>query len=885
MEQQWTSRCGSTATLCKSPSSSSTSSTTSLKQHIDIPRRVSDALDARGFNVSSEGLVTFQDSSRSHPRNWSLLRKSYDAGLICFLEFWMTLVSNTGSATSEAARDELGISREMGVFCFVTVYMLGQALGGLVLPPMAESFGGRTIYVVSTLLFGVCCLVIALVPTLPAIVACRALSGVLSAMPAVVAAGSLENMFDARGRIYLIHLWISDAVLGLALAPPFATYISASSLRWPTVYAIAAIVTFACTLLCLLMEESRPSQLSADGATLPTISEFVRTSLWQPIRLFTEPIVGAVSIMAATVYGIIYLFSDALPTIYIDDFGLGAQPASLVFLAIALGIPRTFLPRIYDTRIANKIQKLGRQIEPEDKLFGFYIAAPVLAISLWWFASTVPPLIPTISPWVSVASLALIGFGVVEFDNVLSGYLTDSYTSYAASANAPMAFLRAILSGVFPLIGRRMFSKLGNNNALFLLAALATCFCGVAVWFAFQGKQLRQRSPFASESRKTLEHRSETYLAEKSGRVVTHPLLHASQGSHRNDFITLVPTRLTMTTRRHITKVEIPIPPSSNGSASSSNKLDLPSPNNWPFLPTVLESLLIAIYPTTLLLGSVFSTLHPATRAATYNPVSQSYDPADAPSYFAKKSNLFNVYFVKIGWVWITLAFFLFVFTHSSLGPPLRPALTKRRLQAILRYACITAVWIAVTQWFFGPPIIDRGFRWTGGKCELVYDDSFAARAEKADMSDAEKVFTHAACKTIGGQWKGGHDISGHVFLLILGSATLWLELLPAMLRMEGLREARRILTSDGLVRSAAFETDDNAGGNMKVPEETHIGVKVALVVAGMSWWMLLMTAAYFHTWFEKFTGLLVAFSAVYTVYFLPRALPPWRQVVGMPGV
>ncbi|KAK0777608.1 hypothetical protein LTR38_015097 [Friedmanniomyces endolithicus] len=982
MEQQWTSRCGSTATLCKSPSSSSTSSTTSLKQHIDIPRRVSDALDARGFNVSSEGLVTFQDSSRSHPRNWSLLRKSYDAGLICFLEFWMTLVSNTGSATSEAARDELGISREMGVFCFVTVYMLGQALGGLVLPPMAESFGGRTIYVVSTLLFGVCCLVIALVPTLPAIVACRALSGVLSAMPAVVAAGSLENMFDARGRIYLIHLWISGAVLGLALAPPFATYISASSLRWPTVYAIAAIVTFACTLLCLLMEESRPSQvlhqqvrkvskqvdfdqLSADGATLPTISEFVRTSLWQPIRLFTEPIVGAVSIMAATVYGIIYLFSDALPTIYIDDFGLGAQPASLVFLAIALGIPRTFLPRIYDTRIANKIQKLGRQIEPEDKLFGFYIAAPVLAISLWWFASTVPPLIPTISPWVSVASLALIGFGVVEFDNVLSGYLTDSYTSYAASANAPMAFLRAVLSGVFPLIGRRMFSKLGNNNALFLLAALATCFCGVAVWFAFQGKQLRQRSPFASESRKTLEHRSETYLAEKSGRVppspesvtvtldymaspvqrssrpapadgalsiiivmmmsrvescsqarvklhvaavysayvtvlrtntsrsnvntqytrVTHPLLHASQGSHRNDFITLVPTRLTMTTRRHITKVEIPIPPSSNGSASSSNKLDLPPPNNWPFLPTVLESLLIAIYPTTLLLGSVFSTLHPATRAATYNPVSQSYDPADAPSYFAKKSNLFNVYFVKIGWVWITLAFFLFVFTHSSLGPPLRPALTKRRLQAILRYACITAVWIAVTQWFFGPPIIDRGFRWTGGKCELVYDDSFAARAEKADMSDAEKVFTHAACKTIGGQWKGGHDISGHVFLLILGSATLWLELLPAMLRMEGLREARRILTSDGLVRSAAFETDDNAGGNMKVPEETHIGVTVALVVAGMSWWMLLMTAAYFHTWFEKFTGLLVAFSAVYTVYFLPRALPPWRQVVGMPGV
>ncbi|KAK0300921.1 hypothetical protein LTS00_000067 [Friedmanniomyces endolithicus] len=379
MEQQRTSRCGSTATLCESPSSS-TSSTTSLKQHIDIPRRVSDALDARGFDVSSEGLVTFQDSSRSHPRNWSLLRKSYDAGLICFLEFWMTLVSNTGSATSEAARDELGISREMGVFCFVTVYMLGQALGGLVLPPMAESFGGRTIYVVTTLLFGGCCLIIALVPTLPTIVACRALSGMLSAVPAVVAAGSLENMFDARGRIYLIHLWISGAVLGLALAPPFATYVSASSLRWPAVYAITAIVTFACTLLCLLVEESRPSQV-----------------------------------------------------------------------------------------LHQQVRKVSKQA----------------------------------------------GFDQLSAD----GATLPTVSDYAASANAPMAYLRAILSGVFPLIGRRMFSKLGNNNALFLLAALATCFCGVAVWFAFQGKQLRQRSPFASESSESYEHRSETYLAEKSGRV------------------------------------------------------------------------------------------------------------------------------------------------------------------------------------------------------------------------------------------------------------------------------------------------------------------------------------------------------------------------------
>ena len=159
-------------------------------------------------------------------------------------------------------------------------------------------------------------------------------------------------------------------------------------------------------------------------------------------------------------------------------------------------------------------------------------------------------------------------------------------------------------------------------------------------------------------------------------------------------------------------------------------------------------------------------------------------------------------------------------------------------------------------------------------------------------MSDAREVFTHAACKGIGGTWKGGHDISGHVFLLILGSAMLWLELLPAVLRMEGLREARRIRTEGGLVRSAAIETPNEVkpgelrpgGGNMPVPKDLGLGVQAALGVAGLSWWMLLMTAAYFHTWFEKFTGLLVAFGAIYAVYFLPRAVPALRKVLGMPG-
>jgi len=305
-----------------------------------------------------------------------------------------------------------------------------------------------------------------------------------------------------------------------------------------------------------------------------------------------------------------------------------------------------------------------------------------------------------------------------------------------------------------------------------------------------------------------------------------------------------------------------------------------------PFLPTQLETLLLSIYPATLILGSLFSLLSPSIRLAesSYSGKYQSYYPPHlAPSYFAQKRNVFNVYFVKKGWFWTTLALFVFIFTHPSMGPPGRPVLTPRRLRASVRYLLTTLLWVAVTQWFFGPPLIDRSFRFTGGQCELIRDPN--AREE---MSDTREILTHAACKVVGGTWKGGHDISGHVFMLILGSAMLWMEVLPCVLRASGLRESRLVRMHDGKVASAAAEADREVHGLSKGADEEKVaglGLKVALGVTGLSWWMLLMTAAFFHTWFEKFTGLLVALFGIWMVYFLPRGVPALRAVVGMPGV
>lgn len=164
----------------------------------------------------------------------------------------------------------------------------------------------------------------------------------------------------------------------------------------------------------------------------------------------------------------------------------------------------------------------------------------------------------------------------------------------------------------------------------------------------------------------------------------------------------------------------------------------------------------------------------------------------------------------------------------------------------------------------------------------------------RAGMGDKRVFLTAAACKLAGGQWKGGHDISGHVFLLVLGSAFLWMEILPTLVG----RESRLVKRREGDWITADRESE---GERVKQQKEAARGLSVPLIVAGLSWWMLLMTAAYFHTWFEKvslyfrpmkdfadilkFTGLIVAFAGIGVVYFLPRVLPDIRETIGIPGI
>jgi len=352
-----------------------------------------------------------------------------------------------------------------------------------------------------------------------------------------------------------------------------------------------------------------------------------------------------------------------------------------------------------------------------------------------------------------------------------------------------------------------------------------------------------------------------------------------------------------------------------------------------PFVPTAYEIAFLAIYPITLLFGSAYASLSPSTRPpytkSVYSPAHQSFQPASqAPSYFATKRNVFNVYFVKIGWFWITLALVAFVALASrssrALGPKLRKrragkegdaatqarareegeARLRRRWQAGLRWAFATFFWFGTTQWLFGPPLIDRGFVLSGGACDMAERETVLA-----DHPRFKALATHAACSVAGGKWRGGYDMSGHVFLLVVGSGMLWLEMLPVLMpAWHEFGAARRVRMVDGRVVPLGSAGAAVAASQASVPLKESVeamskvvsieaqsrqrsaqikrsATYLALSVALLSLWMLLMTSAFFHTWSEKASACVWAIFVLWTVYVLPRGLPVLRDIIGMPGV
>lgn len=230
-------------------------------------------------------------------------------------------------------------------------------------------------------------------------------------------------------------------------------------------------------------------------------------------------------------------------------------------------------------------------------------------------------------------------------------------------------------------------------------------------------------------------------------------------------------------------------------------------------------------------------------------------------TYFARSDNIFNVYFVKLGWAW-TLLFvtpFLCMTSYTICCGDHMKSL-KNHLPRI----CIaTFFWFA---WTLSFNVIESSV----GKCSVKGTD----------------LKTKSMCLKNGYVWYG-FDISGHAFILLYSSLVLIEEARP-IINWDTIREHLRNemhsrITSESAARSNPLkQLSDKEVENLRSLYERY-SVKINILFIAMAalqlLWdvMLVGTMLYYHRMIEKFLGGVIAIFTWYFTYrfWYPSALLP----------
>lgn len=169
------------------------------------------------------------------------------------------------------------------------------------------------------------------------------------------------------------------------------------------------------------------------------------------VRPFTlsllEPICLCLNMYIALIYGLLYIWFESFPIVFIEIYGFTLGTEGLAFLGILIGVFIILPPFVWYQHkyIEPKFDENG-EITPEWRLPPSFFGAFCIPICLFWFGWSSRPDIHWIMP---IIGSAWFSFGAFLLFNSVLNYLSDAYPEYAASVLAGNDFFRSMFGAGF----------------------------------------------------------------------------------------------------------------------------------------------------------------------------------------------------------------------------------------------------------------------------------------------------------------------------------------------------------------------------------------------------------------------------------------------------
>ncbi|KAG8530508.1 uncharacterized protein KY384_005011 [Bacidia gigantensis] len=245
-----------------------------------------------------------------------------------------------------------------------TGFVVCLGIGPLILAPLSETFGRRTLYLTCFSIFSLSQIPTALSPNVSFLIGWRTVSGFFGSVGIANGGGTLSDMFHPSERASIFGWYLLGPLLGPTLGPLFGGLI-VQHLSWRWLFWILTIVSATNTLagFFLLKESYAPVILAARKASLisasPDSSKNYRIpnqddrplpirlshSIKRPVKiLLTQPIVLTMSAYQAILFGTTYSLWTNFEQIYGTPspsnpraYGFSTQGVGLMYLGPGLG--------------------------------------------------------------------------------------------------------------------------------------------------------------------------------------------------------------------------------------------------------------------------------------------------------------------------------------------------------------------------------------------------------------------------------------------------------------------------------------------------------------------------------------------------------------------
>ncbi|KAK3048782.1 hypothetical protein LTR09_009894 [Extremus antarcticus] len=466
-------------------------------------------LNDAGEGGDSRQIIQFEDDDNDNPKAWKYREKLMNMGVIAFMAILSPLASSMFTPGISQIADGLDTTPQTVIGC-TTGFVIMLGIGPLILAPLSETFGRRTLYLTCFTMFTLLHIPAALTPNVEFLIVVRTLAGFFGSVGIANGGGTISDMCGPEERASIFGWYLLGPLLGPTIGPLLGGVI-VERLGWRWIFWVLTIVCAANTLAgyfflretyapvilanrkkSLEKQEDAPGKYTYKGEDLRPLWTKLGRSFSRPLRILIQPIVFTMSMYQAIIFSTTYSLYTNFQPIYQDEYGFTTEQVGLIYLGPGLGFLSAvwfLVPRIDTVRnyLANKnggkglpeyrlpLANIGSVLIPA----GLFVFAWLVEAHVFWF-------------WTVLATF-FYGIGQVMILNTTTNYYIDSFERYSASAIAAGAVFRSVVGGIVPLFAPTLFEKLGYGWGVSVFGFLALAIAPAPLIFFYFGAKVRER--------------------------------------------------------------------------------------------------------------------------------------------------------------------------------------------------------------------------------------------------------------------------------------------------------------------------------------------------------------------------------------------------------